>query len=174
MRSLPIIVNLFLVHTIGLVLTMSSYSQDKLPVASYPDKLTTQDVNSIPRTSMGRVEKVKVVKTAIEDLDVSANFIVKTEGYREAVVSLFGQAKAKKITSCRVGVVFLPNEKQILSAWLNDKSLVLAEEVATSADPVKRYFQGQIEMDIKFPSYLLGFYNTCDSDVELNVYTYLK
>jgi hypothetical protein len=129
---------------------------------------------STTATHMGRVENVKLLTTAIEELDTSANYTVQTEGYGRATVSLIGQVKKLDFARCRVGVVLIPYEKPVLSAWVKDKELPLSEEVATSVSPGQKYFQGQIDIDIKFPKYLLGFYNSCEAEVDVSLYMYLK
>ena len=50
----------------------------------------------------------------------------------------------------------------------------LVEELNTGINKDKKFFQGQVEIDIKFPSYRLGFYNTCGQKVTINFYAYLK
>jgi hypothetical protein len=174
MRRLGSIGPYFLTAVFCLVAASLVHSQETVSIDNFPKKQIMQDVNSIPKTHMGRVERVKVPTTAIENIDLSAKYVVKTEGYRQATVSLIGQAKSVDVSRCRVGVVLLPNEAQVLAAWQNDKLLALSEEVTTGVNPGEKYFQGQIGIDIKFPSYLLGFYNTCNTAVEMNLYLYLK
>ena len=174
MRYLGPIGPCFLTAVFCLVAPSLAYSQETVSNDSSSKMQLIQDVNSIPKTHMGRVERVKVPTTAVENLDLSAKYVVKTEGYRQATVSLVGQPKSVDISRCRVGVVLLPNEAQVLAAWQNDKLLALSEEVTTGVNPGEKYFQGQIDIDIKFPSYLLGFYNTCNTEVEMNLYLYLK
>ncbi|PLX78047.1 MAG: hypothetical protein C0614_08950 [Desulfuromonas sp.] len=103
------------------------------------------------------------------------DYTLDTNGYRQATVSIFGTAENLiDQKGCRVGVVMLPREMSVVEAWKKDRFLALAEEINASVSRTDKYFQGQIDIDIKFPSYILGFYNTCSSKVTLNLYSYLK
>lgn len=144
-------------------------------IVNFPEKQITQDVNSIPSTVLRKIENVEVgTFTSMEVIDLSPKYKLETDGYTKANVSLFGFPKAKDFADCQVGFVLLPNEKAIWKAWQVDRAMILSKELNTSVTDKTKYFQGQIEIDIHFPSYIVGFFNTCSTNVEVNMYSYLK
>lgn len=151
------------------------FAADEVYITNFPDKVITQDVNSIPNTALIKFEDIEVgTLTSMEVIDLSPKFLLDTDGYTKANVSLFGFPKAKDFADCQVGVVLLPNQESIWRAWKVDRAMVLSKELKTTVTDQTKYFQGQIEIDIHFPSYMVGFFNTCATNVEVNMYSYLK
>ncbi|MDT8440526.1 MAG: hypothetical protein RQ723_02560 [Desulfuromonadales bacterium] len=133
----------------------------------------TRDINSSPATHMGRIEQVEVDPTSIGQMNFS-DYLLETAGYRQATVSLIGTLASGEHGSCRVGVLMLPRETTIIEAWKRDRFLGLVDEVSAGVGEGATYMQGQLDIDIKFPAYVLGFYNTCPVKVTLSLYSYLK
>ena len=169
---------LFFVLSIASQLLLASnicLAADEVYITNFPEKLITQDVNSIPNTALRKIENVEVgTFTSMEVMDLSPKYLLDTDGYTKANVSLFGFPKAKDFADCHVGFVLLPNEETILKAWQVDRAMILSKELTTKVTDKTKYFQGQIEIDIHFPSYMVGFFNTCATNVEVNMYSYLK
>jgi hypothetical protein len=148
---------------------------DGVYVTNFPEKQITQDVNSIPSTVLNKIENIDIgTFTYLEVMDLSKKYLLDTGGYTKATVSMFGFPKAFDFKDCRVGVVLLPNEDAIWKAWQEDRVMILSSEVSTKVTAKDKYFQGQIEIDLHFPSYMIGFYNTCSTNVEISIYSYLK
>jgi hypothetical protein len=166
------------VFTIAVHFILSSstcFSADDVFIKNFPEKQITQDVNSIPSTVLRKIENVEVgTFTSMEVIDLSPKYLLETDGYTKATVSLFGFPKAKDFVDCQVGFVLLPNEKVIWKAWQVDRAMILSKELNTKVTDKTKYFQGQIEIDIQFPSYIVGFFNTCSTNVELSMYSYLN
>ena len=168
----------YLFLPISLLLLLASspcLAADEVIITNFPDKVITQDVNSIPNTALRKMENVEVgTFTSMEVMDLSPKYLLDTDGYTKARVSLFGFPKAKDFADCQVGFVLLPNEDAIWKAWQVDRVMILAKELKTEVTDTTMYFQGQIEIDIHFPSYMVGFFNTCATNVEVNMYSYLQ
>ena len=166
------------VLAISLPLLLAShpgFAADEVFITNFPEKVITQDVNSIPNTALRKIEDVEVgTFTSMEVIDLSPKFLLDTDGYTKAIVSLFGFPKARDFADCQVGFVLLPNEDAIWRAWKVDRAMVLSKELRTEVTDQTKYFQGQIEINIHFPSYMVGFFNTCATNVEVNMYSYLK
>lgn len=151
------------------------FSAREVFIANFPEKQITQDVNSIPNTVLRKIENVEVgTFTSMEVIDLSPKYMLETDGYTKATVSLFGFPKSRDFEDCQVGFVLLPNEKAIWKAWQVDRSMILSSELNTKVTDQTKYFQEQIEIDIHFPSYIVGFFNTCSTNVEVSMYSYLK
>ena len=163
------------IHIQFLLASSTCFSADEVFITNFPEKLITQDVNSIPSTALRKIENVEVgTFTSMEVIDLSPKYLLDTDGYTKANVSLFGFPKAKDFADCQVGFVLLPNEEAIWKAWQVDRAMILSKELNTKVTDKTKYFQGQIEIDIHFPSYMVGFFNTCATNVEVNMYSYLK
>ncbi|MBW2473963.1 MAG: hypothetical protein JRE56_05145 [Deltaproteobacteria bacterium] len=163
------------IHIQFLLASSTCFSADEVFITNFPEKLITQDVNSIPSTALRKIENVEVgTFTSMEVIDLSPKYMLDTAGYTKANVSLFGFPKAKDFADCQVGFVLLPNEEAIWKAWQVDRAMILSKELKTKVTDKTKYFQGQIEIDIHFPSYMVGFFNTCATNVEVNMYSYLK
>lgn len=133
----------------------------------------TRDIHSIPATHMGRIEQVEVAPTGIGQMSFS-DYVLETAGYSQVTVSLIGKVASVEHGRCRVGVLMLPREKTIVEAWKKNRFLGLVDEVSAGVGEGELYVQGQLDLDIKFPVYVLGFYNTCPVEVSLSLYSYLK
>lgn len=170
--------NYIFVFTIAahfIFLSSTCFSADEVFIKNFPEKQITQDVNSIPRTALRKIENVEVgTFTSMEVIDLSPKYLLETDGYTKATVSLFGFPKAKDFADCQVGFVLLPNEKVIWKAWQVDRAMILSKELSTKVTDKTKYFQGQIEIDIHFQSYIVGFFNTCSTNVEVSMYSYLN
>lgn len=141
----------------------------------FPDKIKTEDV--IPRTYSDRLPPIEVGRfNSIEAINLSneIKYLVPTANYTKAIISMFGYAKGPIQKECKAGLIMFPDEKEIISAWSRDRAFILTNEISTNVHNKSKYFEGQIEIDIAFPQYILGFYNTCNSNIELNVYYTLK
>jgi hypothetical protein len=171
MRTVTLLVCLY----ICIFWVNNCFSEDGVYVNNFPEKQITEDVNSIPSTVLKKIENIDVgTYTSLEVMDLSKKVILDTDGYTKGTFSLFGFPKAIDFKDCRVGVVLLPNEDAIWKAWKEDRVMVLSREVSTKVSAKDKYFQGQIEVDLHFPSYMIGFYNTCSANVEVSLYSYLK
>lgn len=166
---------LFTITIHFILLSSTCFSAEEVFVTNFPEKQITQDVNSIPSTVLRKIENVEVgTFTSMEVIDLSPKYKLETDGYTKANVSLFGFPKSQEFKDCQVGFVLLPNEKAIWKAWQVDRVMILSKELKTKVTDKTKYFQGQIEIDIHFPSYVVGFFNTCSTNVEVNMYSYLK
>lgn len=172
-RSVSILSGLAMV----LVFFSNAAMAENVCVVNFPEKITTQDVYSIPKVDIGRIEAVEVGRfTSIESLNLSneQKYTLKNKGYTKAVINIFGFVRSPSQKECRVGTIMMPDEEEIVKAWRISRYFALTEEVQITVGKTKQYFHGKTEFDLSFEKYLFGFYNTCDSNVNLSVYYYLK
>ena len=150
----------------------NSFSEN-VYVTNFPEVQITQDVE--PRTDLAVIERINVgTFTTKEVMTLSSKYILDTKGYAKATLSLFGFPKAREFADCRVGVILLPDQAAIWKAWEEDRATILVRELGVNVYKDEKYFQGQGEIDINFPSYMVGFYNTCNTNIEVSLYSYLK
>ena len=78
------------IHIQFLLASSTCFSADEVFITNFPEKLITQDVNSIPSTALRKIENVEVgTFTSMEVIDLSPKYMLDTAGYTKANVSLF-------------------------------------------------------------------------------------
>ncbi len=144
-------------------------------VENFPAVQIIEDKNFKPRTEIFELEKVNVnTYTSLEAIELTDQYILHSDGFDEAVVSVVGFAKSKDFADCHAGVILVPLVDAVIRAWKESHELLLSEHIRVPVSADRKYFQGQLEMSLSFPKYAIGFYNSCQPALEMNFYAYLK
>lgn len=100
---------------------------------------------------------------------------IRADGFTSIVLSLQGQVQSDTFTAGKVGALLIPDEKPILRALTNDKTILFPLEVNTDVAPgASPYFTSKsTKQVVGFPEYLVYLYNSTSKNVELNLYMYL-
>lgn len=100
---------------------------------------------------------------------------IQTDGFTSIVLSLQGEIQSESFTPGKVGALLIPNEKPILRAFHDNKTILFPLEINTEVVPGKTlYFTTEsVKQVVGFPEYLVYLYNSTNKNVEVNLYMYL-
>ncbi len=130
----------------------------------------------IKHSELERREKIVVPPVRRKD---TSNLIevdpIHAEGFTSAVLSLQGELKSTNFTPGTVGAIFVPDEKPVIHALIEDRAILFPLEVKTWVDPGPyRYFTSEsTSVTVGFPRYRVFLYNSTNKSVEINLYMYL-
>ncbi len=100
---------------------------------------------------------------------------IQADGFTSVILSLQGEVKSTTFTPGTVGAILVPDEKPIIYAFTQDRTILFPLEVKTEVKPGKyRYFTSETTSQVVgFPKYRVFLYNSTDKSVEVNLYVYL-
>jgi hypothetical protein len=101
--------------------------------------------------------------------------ILKTDGYSNVVLSLYGQVKGSVTREGSVGALLIPKEQRIEEAFneLGQVHFSLKVDAQGITAETAYFASGQPRYTIGFQSYSVLLYNTTDKAVTVDLYAYL-
>jgi hypothetical protein len=170
---------LYLVWSPPVGRAVAAAGPERVHVTNFPP---VQDVRGtvavrepIPATQLQRRTELVSAGDRLEANSLAEARPLEAAGFTQVVLSLAGMVKGEVRRPGAAGVLLLPDEPEIVRAFLEHGELQFALEVQAPLSPggSGRFHSGQEVFHLGFPRYRVYFYNAGERALEATLYAYL-